>query len=167
MMTGVALDHEDKLDDILKGLEDLNKSEAEKREARKKKKSEADEDDVFSNAVSFVSKANKWKKKGSTSELEKERAKVVPKASSTSMVQPAAKASKFKTAANMNKAASAFGSGAKNKKPSPQGSTSSYESSGSFKVKRTASEKAKKASYKTAENKDGTMTRTFSQKYKT
>ena len=69
-------------------------------------------------------------------------------------------------AALLNSAVSAFGSGATKKKTSP------HQSSGSFsddkptkKLGRTNSEKAKK-SYKTAENKDGTMTRTFSQKYK-
>ena len=163
MMTGVALDHEDRLDDILKGLEDLNKTEAEKRDARKKKKSgnEEGDDDVFGNTVSIVSKAAKWKGKGSTSELEKERAKVQPSRSTITSSN-----SSFKKAAKVNMAASAFGSGALNKKPSPHGSTSGSDSGS--KLTRTKSDKVKKekASYKTAENRDGTMTRTYSQKYK-
>ena len=163
MMTGVALDHEDRLDDILKGLEDLNKTEAEKRDARKKKKSanEEGDDDVFGNTVSVVTKAAKWKGKGSTSELEKERAKVQPSRSTIT-----SSSSSFKKAAKVNMAANAFGSGVLNKKPSPRGSTSGSDSGS--KLTRTKSDKVKKekAAYKTAENRDGTMTRTYSQKYK-
>ena len=165
MMTGVALDHEDKLDDILKGLEDLNRSQSLKSKERKerkaaKNKQEDEEDDVFDNTVNFVTKAAKWKGRASTSQLEKERAAVSTKKASSKSTS-----SSFKSAVKMNSAANAFGGGAKKK-------TSPHQSSGSFsddkpvkKLGRSGSEKAKK-SYKTAENKDGTMTRTFSQKYK-
>lgn len=160
MMTGVALDHEDKLDDILKGLQDLNKTEEQKRNERKKKKGkEGEEDDVFDSTISFVSKASKWKGKASTSELEKERAKVQP-------TRTKSLNSSFKTAAKANMVACAFGAGATNKKPSPRGSTSGSDHGGPSKLTRTKSDKVKKAPYKTAENKDGTMTRTYSQKYK-
>lgn len=159
MMTGVALDHEDKLDDILKGLEDLNRSSSLKKKDKKKNK---EEDDVFDDAVSFVTTAVKWKGRASTSKLEQERAKI---GSSTKSGSKSTSGGSFKTAANVATAAKAFGKTTR----SPLGSTSSDDKSGSKKtgkLGRTSSEKVKKHAYKTAENKDGSMTRTYSQKYK-